>query len=112
MFMATAAGNIFFLHNGRIAGARKRAGIGQKYLPGDRSDLIWQQPNRFDAMPQITNPASGYLLSTNQTPFNVTAAADNLRPADYPKRARPSNTHDQSRRSRADVCFADAGRME
>ena len=34
-------------------------------------------------MPQITNPPSGYILSTNQDPFKVTAKQDNLDPADF-----------------------------
>ena len=35
-------------------------------------------------LPQIANPPSGYLLSSNQTLFKVTATGDNLRRADYP----------------------------
>jgi penicillin amidase/acyl-homoserine-lactone acylase len=31
----------------------------------------------FDDLPQVINPASGYLHSANQTPFRVSAAADN-----------------------------------
>ena len=79
---ADKVGNIFFLHNGRLPN-RAAGWDWQKYLPGDRSALIWDSQIGFDAMPQITNPPSGYLLSTNQTPFNVTAAADNLRRDDF-----------------------------
>ncbi len=80
---ADKSGEIYFLHNGRIP--KRAAGWDwTKYLTGDRSDLIWQQQISFAEMPQITNPKSGYLLSTNQNPFNVTAAADNLDAGDYP----------------------------
>ena len=79
---ADKGGNIYFLHNGRIP--KRAAGWNWKnYLPGDKSALIWQDQIGFEAMPQLTNPPSGYLLSTNQTPFNVTANADNLDRANY-----------------------------
>jgi acyl-homoserine-lactone acylase len=80
---ADKGGNVFFLHNNRSP-ERASGWDWQNYLPGDRSDLIWQKQIGFAAMPQLTNPSSGYLLSTNQTPFNVTAARDNLTRADYP----------------------------
>ncbi len=76
-------GNVFFLHNNRSP-ERAAGWDWQKYLPGDRRDLIWNQQIGFEAMPQITNPSSGYLLSTNQTPFKVTAPHDNLDPDNYP----------------------------
>ena len=76
-------GNIYFLHNSRSP-RRVDGWDWSKYLPGDRSDLIWQEQISFEEMPQLTNPKSGYLISTNQTPFQVTAEADNLSPSDYP----------------------------
>ncbi len=103
-------GNIYFLHNGRIP--KRQAGWDwTKYLPGDRSDLIWQQQIGFEAMPQLTNPASGYLISTNQDPFKVTANADNLNPADYPKRL-GLQTRMTNRADRGLTLFAEAGRMD
>ena len=80
---ADKAGNLFYLHNNRSP-ERAAGWDWQKYLPGDRGDLIWQSQINFDAMPQITNPSSGYLLSSNQTPFNVTAPRDNLSRDAYP----------------------------
>ena len=79
---ADKSGNIFFLHNGRSP-ERAAGWDWQKYLPGNRSDLIWDSQIGFEGMPQITNPTSGYLLSTNQTPFNVTAPGDNLDRNDF-----------------------------
>ena len=106
---ADRAGNIFFLHNGRLP--ERAVGWGwQKYLPGDRSDLIWNSQIGFSAMPQITNPKSGYLLSTNQTPFNVTAAADNLNRDDFAPelgfQTRMTNRADRGLRM-----FRETGRM-
>ena len=79
---ADRSGDIYFLHNGRIP--KRAAGWDwQKYLPGDRSDLIWDEQISFGEMPQLSNPSSGYLLSTNQDPFQVTAANDNLPRENY-----------------------------
>lgn len=106
---ADKRGNIYFLHNGRIPD-RAAGWDWQSYLPGDRSDLIWERQIDFDAMPQITNPKSGYLLSTNQTPFNVTAADDNLSRDDFAPelgfQTRMTNRADRGLR-----LFAESGRM-
>ena len=106
---ADKTGEIYFLHNGRIP-QRKAGWDWQKYLPGDRSDLIWQQQISFGEMPQITNPPSGYLLSTNQTPFKVTAPADNLNPANYPA-SLGLQTRMTNRADRGLAMFAEAGEM-
>ena len=106
---ADRGGNIYFLHNGRIP-ERQAGWDWQKYLPGDRSDLIWQRQIGFESMPQLTNPKSGYLLSTNQDPFKVTALRDNLNRADYAPelgfQTRMTNRADRGLR-----LFAAAGRM-
>ena len=34
-------------------------------------------------LPQYLNPASGYLVNTNHTPFNATGAKDNLQAKDF-----------------------------
>ncbi len=106
---ADRSGDIHFLHNGRIP--KRAAGWDwQKYLPGDRSDLIWDEQISFDEMPQIDNPASGYLLSTNQDPFKVTAPSDNLDPSDYPSTL-GLQTRMTNRADRGLAMFAQAGRM-
>ena len=106
---ADRSGDIYFLHNGRIP--KRAAGWDwQKYLPGDRSDLIWQQQISFEEMPQLSNPASGYLLSTNQDPFQVTAANDNLPRGNYPPEL-GLQTRMTNRADRGLTMFAEAGSM-
>ena len=39
----------------------------------------------MQALPNVIDPSSGYVLSANHTPFNTTAAEDNPDPADYPE---------------------------
>lgn len=80
--VADENGNIGFFHNSQSP-IRKQGLDWSKYLPGDRSDLIWHEYLPFSELPQVVNPASGYLLSTNQSPFLVTAAGDNLLRSDY-----------------------------
>ncbi|MDC3402117.1 acylase [Alphaproteobacteria bacterium] len=80
---ADRGGNIYFLHNSKSP-RRSKGWDWKKYLPGDRRDLVWQEQIAFAEMPQLANPKSGFLLSANQTPFNVTVPADNLDPNDFP----------------------------
>ena len=37
----------------------------------------------FDKLPQVINPASGFVHSANQSPFFVSGEADNPKPSDY-----------------------------
>jgi penicillin amidase/acyl-homoserine-lactone acylase len=70
------SGNIFFVHNS--ASPRRPPGPDwQAVLPGDDSHWIWTETVGFDDLPQVENPASGWLVSANQTPFRVSADGDN-----------------------------------
>jgi acyl-homoserine-lactone acylase len=75
-------GNIGFFHNSQSP-LRADGFNWQQYLPGDRSDLIWSSYLPFRQLPQVVNPASGYLLSVNQSPFRVTAEADNQQRSNF-----------------------------
>ena len=74
--------NIYFVHNVKSP-IRDNNYDWTKVLPGDRSDLIWTDFHSFDDIPQIKNPESGYLFSTNQNPFFVTEKEDNLNPDQF-----------------------------
>ncbi len=79
---ADAGGNIVFLHNSLTP--RRTPGYDwSRYLPGDDSSLIWSSYLPFDALPQVRNPDSGYVVSANQTPFRVTAGHEDPDPADF-----------------------------
>ena len=80
---ADARGNIGFFYNARFP--ERQPGFDWRgYLPGDRSDLIWTRYVPFDRIPMVVNPRSGFVFNANSTPFQVTGAGDNPRPADYP----------------------------
>ena len=78
--------NIMFVHNSQTP-LRKEGHDWQQYLPGDDSSLIWDEVMKFDELPQVINPVSGYVHSANQTPFMVSATGDNPDPEKYSKTA-------------------------
>lgn len=55
-------------------------------LPGDRSDLIWQAFEPFEALPHIENPPEGWLTEANSSPFQQMGSATDPDPAAFPKR--------------------------
>ena len=79
---ADREGNTMFVHNS-LTPKRLPSYDWTQYLPGDDGRLIWQDYMDFDDLPQVINPASGYLHSANQTPFRVSAEADNPNKDDY-----------------------------
>ena len=79
---ADKEGNIFFLHNSSSP-LRKEGLDWSNTIDGTRSDLIWNDYVEFEKIPQIKNPSSGWLASTNQDPFKVTNEMDNLSAKDF-----------------------------
>ncbi len=79
---ADEAGNIGYFYNAaipdRIEGPDWRG-----TLPGDRSDLIWDEPVDFSEIPQIVNPASGWLFNANNAPFSAAGEGSDLDPTDF-----------------------------
>lgn len=76
--------NIYYLSSGKIP-QRKDGFDWKNVLPGNRSDLITQGYIPVDQLPQILNPANGYLFNTNNTPFNAAHPDDNLNESDFDK---------------------------
>jgi len=81
---ADAKGNLGYVHNGRYP--VREAGVDWSgIVPGDRSDLIWTAQLPFERVPQLWNPKGGWTFNANNTPFQATDPADNLKPDAYPK---------------------------
>ena len=79
---ADEKGNIGYIYNGQFP-LRKEGFDWKHILPGDRSDLIWHRYLPFDKIPQLWNPKSGFVFNSNNTPFQATAPADDLKPRDF-----------------------------
>jgi acyl-homoserine-lactone acylase len=80
---ADREGNIFYAYNGAVP----RRAPGYDYLrPLDGSDPgnEWRGYHRFDEMPQVLNPSSGFVQNTNSSPFYTTAGEDNPRAEAFP----------------------------
>jgi penicillin amidase/acyl-homoserine-lactone acylase len=80
---ADYSGNIFYVYNGNFPD-RQPGFDWQGYLPGWTSETLWKNTIPIENIPMVKNPESGYLFSTNQTPFMVTEKIDNLDPNFYP----------------------------
>ncbi|MEZ5710055.1 MAG: acylase [Blastomonas sp.] len=79
---ADAEGNIALFYNALFPD-RKAGADWRTILPGDRSDLIWQGPVAWDAVPRLVNPGSGYIMNANNTPYVAAGPGDELDRADY-----------------------------
>tara|TARA_B100000029_G_C17590896_1_gene962448 strand:+ start:686 stop:2773 length:2088 start_codon:yes stop_codon:yes gene_type:complete len=78
-------GNLFYIYNALIP--KRKAGYSWSgILPGDKKDLIWEAYYKYEELPQVTNPSSGYLQNCNSTPYLVTVGEDN------PKRTLPNHS--------------------
>ncbi|SKB40295.1 acylase [Sphingopyxis flava] len=74
---ADAKGNIGLFYNAmfpdRAPGFNWR-GI----LPGDTSSAVWTRTLPFDRVPTLVNPASGYVINANNTPWVAAGPGDEL----------------------------------
>lgn len=55
-------------------------------LPGDDSALVWDGFVPLEEMPHMVDPAAGYVLDSNHSPFEVTLTDEDPDPANYPAR--------------------------
>ena len=75
-------GNIGAVYNARMPRRIEGPEWGE-ILPGDRSELIWEDFRPISDMPQIWNPDCGWVFSANATPFDITDEACNLQSEDF-----------------------------
>ena len=79
---ADVDGNIMYVWNGTLP---KRIEDGTDYrldVPADTGEYIWKEFYETDELPQLLNPAGGYVQSTNNPPWH-TSLRDQLDPNAY-----------------------------
>ena len=69
--------NIFYVSNGKIP-FRDSKFDWKKTLPGNTFRTLTEEYHKFEDLPQLTNPSSGYLFNTNNSAYSASAAHDNL----------------------------------
>ena len=68
--------NIFYISNGRLP-KRDPNYDWSDILPGNTSTTFWAEDYlSISELPQVVNPASGFVFNTNNSPFNATAPED------------------------------------
>ncbi|MFT5142401.1 MAG: acyl-homoserine-lactone acylase [Rhodothermales bacterium] len=72
---ADQEGHILYIYNARIP-VREEGWDWTGRLPGDRSDLIWSEYVPFAELPQVLDPAVGFVQNANSTPFITTGTED------------------------------------
>ena len=81
---ADREGNILYLFNGNVP-VRKSGDFSfwNGTINGTSSDLIWKEYHKYESLPRVINPASGFLQNCNDPPWNCTWPAV-LKPGDFP----------------------------
>ena len=89
---------IYYLSNGKIP-LRDKDYQWKATLPGNTSKTLWSAFHPIADLPQVLNPACGYLFNSNHSPFNATAKEDNIQAKDY-NPTMGYETHDNNRSHR------------
>ena len=76
---ADKAGNIGYFYNAAIPD-RPKGYDWRGVLPGGDSKAIWRGTVAFEKIPQLVNPASGWLFNANNTPFSAAGEGSDLLP--------------------------------
>ncbi len=79
---ADGEGNIYYLYNGLIP-VRTEGYDWSQYLPGNTSETLWTDYVPFEQLPQVLNPASGFIQNCNSTPYETTLGPENPQPEDF-----------------------------
>jgi penicillin amidase/acyl-homoserine-lactone acylase len=79
---ADREGNILYLYQALLP-LRNEGYDWSKYLPGNTSRTLWTKYLPYERLPRVKNPASGFVINCNNTPFRTTTGFENPRPGDY-----------------------------
>ncbi len=79
---ADKTGRIAYVYNALFP-ARKPGFDYTGVVPGDTSANMWPGTLGFDRMPKVVDPASGYVVNANNTPFIAAGPGSELNPNDF-----------------------------
>jgi acyl-homoserine-lactone acylase len=79
---ADREGNIFYVYNAAVP-RRSTKVDWTKPLDGSSPESEWQGYHRFEELPQLTNPPTGFLQNCNSTPFLTTTNGNPVK-TNYP----------------------------
>ncbi|TAL31968.1 MAG: acylase [Spirochaetes bacterium] len=79
---ADSRGTIFYLYQALMP-LRDEGYDWKKTLPGSTSKTLWTKYLPYERLPQVKNPASGFVMNCNNTPFRTTVGEGNPRRADF-----------------------------
>ena len=89
---------IFYISNGKIP-IRHEGYDWTDVVPGNTRKTLWDNYYDIKDLPQVVNPASGFVYNANHSPFKSSGAQDNPDPKNYPK-AMNFETYDNNRSTR------------
>ncbi|MGH7444708.1 MAG: penicillin acylase family protein, partial [Longimicrobiales bacterium] len=96
---ADTAGNIYYLHGNAVP--RRGQGIDpSRPLDGSDPQTAWDGYHTLDELPELLNPASGWLQRPGATPFLATAARGNLERGRYAAYLAPESDNARGRAAR------------
>jgi acyl-homoserine-lactone acylase len=96
---ADREGHILYVFNGRVP--RRNGGTFFDYLgmvPGDRSETLWTEVLRYDELPRVLDPPSGWVHNANDPPWTSTHPPV-LDPTDFPTYIAPRFMHFRAQQS-------------
>jgi penicillin amidase len=79
---ADGEGNIYYVYNAAVP-RRSESFDWTRPVDGSDPETEWRGYHSIDEIPQLLNPATGWLQNCNGTPF-LSSSSGNLDPADYP----------------------------
>lgn len=79
---ADREGNIHYVYNGALP-IRAEGYDWSKYLPGNTRRTLWTEYLPYDKLPSVHNPASGFVINCNGSPFFTTVEGQNPDPAGF-----------------------------
>lgn len=77
-------GNIFYVYNAKFPN-RSPGYNWQGLLPGNTKETLWENNISFSELPQVMNPASGFIQNCNSSPFQTTDGNDNPDEFQFPE---------------------------